>query len=120
MKRRIFRLANIMWQSALPPTLCTVFYIRFSSAHQKGFPLWMPIFQQMIETLRSFAILHHVRRLDISRISVIHTPFLTHQDRPTYNCHIDSHCPRLQNKWDGRPSRGVIGKPLVNPRTLAS
>jgi len=54
-RRRISRLANVVWQSALPPTLCaicvSVFYVQFTTGRQKGFQLWMPIFQQMIGKL---------------------------------------------------------------------
>ncbi|KAI9435745.1 hypothetical protein H4582DRAFT_2079345 [Lactarius indigo] len=38
-RKRISRLTNIVWQTALPPTLCTTFlcviYVRFSTAHQE-------------------------------------------------------------------------------------
>jgi len=103
-----------VWQSALPPTLCTicvsVIYIRFSTARQvsalpfypcSGF-FWRLVrgsslerrtlttgfpFSEKIavladgypgddrEALRSFAVLHDVRRFDLTciRISVVHT-----------------------------------------------
>ncbi|KAH9068036.1 hypothetical protein EDB83DRAFT_674644 [Lactarius deliciosus] len=50
-RKRISRLVNIVWQSALPPTLCaicvSVLYIQYTTVRQ----LWMPVIQQMIGKL---------------------------------------------------------------------
>ncbi|KAH9060675.1 hypothetical protein EDB87DRAFT_1831310 [Lactarius vividus] len=54
-RRRISRLVNIVWQSALPPTLCAVclsaLYIQYATSPQKRLQLWMPVIQQMIGKL---------------------------------------------------------------------
>ncbi|KAH9175766.1 hypothetical protein EDB89DRAFT_2227239 [Lactarius sanguifluus] len=54
-RRRIFRLANIVWQSALPPTLCTIclsaLYLRFVVAPEDVSLFWIPVIQAMIGKL---------------------------------------------------------------------
>ncbi|KAH8988325.1 hypothetical protein EDB92DRAFT_1948012 [Lactarius akahatsu] len=54
-RRRIFRLANIVWQSALPPTLCAIcvlaLYLRFAIAPERVVAFWMPVMQGTIGKL---------------------------------------------------------------------
>ncbi|KAH9034204.1 hypothetical protein EDB85DRAFT_2289122 [Lactarius pseudohatsudake] len=54
-RRRIFRLANIVWQSALPPTLCAIWvfalYFRFAIAPGRVPSFWIPVIQAMIGKL---------------------------------------------------------------------
>ncbi|KAH8988356.1 hypothetical protein EDB92DRAFT_1031495 [Lactarius akahatsu] len=54
-RKQISRLVNIVWQSALPPTLCaicvSVLYIQYTSVRQDQLQLWMPVIQQMIGKL---------------------------------------------------------------------
>ncbi|KAH9060674.1 hypothetical protein EDB87DRAFT_1576809 [Lactarius vividus] len=54
-RRRIFRLANIVWQSALPPTLSAIcvsaIYLRFATAPDKTSASWMPVIQSMVGKL---------------------------------------------------------------------
>ncbi|KAH9175781.1 hypothetical protein EDB89DRAFT_2066360 [Lactarius sanguifluus] len=54
-RKRISRLVNIVWQSALPPTLCaicvSVLYIQYTTVPQDQLQLWMPVIQQMIGKL---------------------------------------------------------------------
>lgn len=54
-RKRISRLVNIVWQSALPPTLCaicvSVLYIQYTTVRQDQLQLWMPVIQQMIGKL---------------------------------------------------------------------
>ncbi|KAH9175758.1 hypothetical protein EDB89DRAFT_2066341 [Lactarius sanguifluus] len=54
-RRRIFRLANIVWQSALPPTLCavciSVLYLRFGVAPGRVLAFWLPVMQATIGKL---------------------------------------------------------------------
>ncbi|KAH9068033.1 hypothetical protein EDB83DRAFT_673861 [Lactarius deliciosus] len=54
-RRRIFRLANIVWQSALPPTLCSIcvfaLYLRFTVAPGRVLAFWVPVVQAMIGKL---------------------------------------------------------------------
>ncbi|KAH9060658.1 hypothetical protein EDB87DRAFT_1683357 [Lactarius vividus] len=50
-RKRIFRLANIVWQSALPPTLCAIcvsaIYLRFAIAPDIVLALWLQSIQSM-------------------------------------------------------------------------
>ncbi|KAH9068010.1 hypothetical protein EDB83DRAFT_2519095 [Lactarius deliciosus] len=50
-RRRIFRLANILWQSALPPTLCAVcvsaVYLHYAIAPDIGMAIWLSVIQAM-------------------------------------------------------------------------
>ncbi|KAH9032552.1 hypothetical protein EDB84DRAFT_1561948 [Lactarius hengduanensis] len=64
-RKRISRLVNIVWQSALPPTLgaicLTGFYIQYATVPQVSSELlfWYPVLHGMIgKLLRSFAPLH--------------------------------------------------------------
>ncbi|KAH9034532.1 hypothetical protein EDB84DRAFT_1594746 [Lactarius hengduanensis] len=61
-RRRISRLVNIVWQSALPPTLCAVclsaLYIQYATSRQKQLQLWMPVIQQMIGKLYVLSLFH--------------------------------------------------------------
>jgi len=54
-RKRISRLTNIVWQSALPPTLCTiclcVVCVQFSAAHQVDLEYWPKVIQAMIGKL---------------------------------------------------------------------
>ncbi|KAN0136624.1 hypothetical protein V8E53_005671 [Lactarius tabidus] len=54
-RKRIFRLANIMWQSALLPTVCAIcvsaLYIRFAIAPTRELQFWLPVLQAMIGKL---------------------------------------------------------------------
>ncbi|KAH9034200.1 hypothetical protein EDB85DRAFT_1948156 [Lactarius pseudohatsudake] len=54
-RRRIFRLANIVWQSALPPTLCAIcvsaLYFRFTVAPERVLAFWVPVIQATIGKL---------------------------------------------------------------------
>ncbi|KAH9034221.1 hypothetical protein EDB85DRAFT_2289133 [Lactarius pseudohatsudake] len=54
-RRRIFRLANIVWQSALPPTLCAIcvsaLYLRFAIAPERASSFWIPVIQATIGKL---------------------------------------------------------------------
>ncbi|KAH9175779.1 hypothetical protein EDB89DRAFT_2066359 [Lactarius sanguifluus] len=54
-RRQIFRLANIVWQSALPPTLCAVcvsaLCLRFMIAPERVSALWMQAIQATIGKL---------------------------------------------------------------------
>ncbi|KAI9435748.1 hypothetical protein H4582DRAFT_2079348 [Lactarius indigo] len=63
-RRRISRLVNIVWQSALPPTLCAVclsaLYIQYVTSHQKQLQLWMPVIQQMIGKLYVLSLFHMI------------------------------------------------------------
>ncbi|KAI9448970.1 hypothetical protein BJY52DRAFT_1216092 [Lactarius psammicola] len=63
-RRRISRLVNIIWQSALPPTLCavcmSVFYIRYTTVPQGDLPFWFPVIQAMIGKLYVLSFLYMV------------------------------------------------------------
>ncbi|KAH9060672.1 hypothetical protein EDB87DRAFT_1683368 [Lactarius vividus] len=54
-RKQISRFANIIWQSAVPPTLCaicvSVFYIRFTIASQKKLQFWLTVTHAMIGKL---------------------------------------------------------------------
>jgi hypothetical protein len=54
-RKRISHLANIVWQSALPPTLCAiclcVLYIRFATERKKSSQYWLTVIQAMIGKL---------------------------------------------------------------------
>ncbi|KAF8266022.1 hypothetical protein EI94DRAFT_241449 [Lactarius quietus] len=54
-RKRISRFANIVWQSALPPTICAiclcVVYIRFVTGRQKSLQFWLTVIQAMIGKL---------------------------------------------------------------------
>ncbi|KAI9448975.1 hypothetical protein BJY52DRAFT_1216096 [Lactarius psammicola] len=54
-RKRIYRLVNIVWQSALPPTVCAIFvsvlYIQYTTARQKQLQLWLPVIQAFIGKL---------------------------------------------------------------------
>ncbi|KAN0136626.1 hypothetical protein V8E53_005673 [Lactarius tabidus] len=54
-RKRISRLADVVWQSALPPTLCTtclcVVYLQFSAAHRLDLEYWPMIIQATIGKL---------------------------------------------------------------------
>ncbi|KAH9039089.1 hypothetical protein EDB85DRAFT_317835 [Lactarius pseudohatsudake] len=54
-RRRIFRLVNIVWQSALPPTLCAIcvfaLYLRFAIAPDRVSAFWLPVIQATIGKL---------------------------------------------------------------------
>ncbi|KAH8988974.1 hypothetical protein EDB86DRAFT_2944821 [Lactarius hatsudake] len=55
MRKRISRFVNIVWQSAVPPTLCaigvSVIYIRFTIASQKRLQFWLTVAHAMIGKL---------------------------------------------------------------------
>ncbi|KAH8988378.1 hypothetical protein EDB92DRAFT_2011670 [Lactarius akahatsu] len=50
-RRRIFRLANIVWQSALPPTLCAIcvsaVYLHYAIAPDIAMAMWLSVIQAM-------------------------------------------------------------------------
>jgi len=54
-RKRISRLANVVWQTALPPTLCTiclcVIYVQFKAAHREDLRYWPKVIQAMIGKL---------------------------------------------------------------------
>ncbi|KAH9034756.1 hypothetical protein EDB85DRAFT_1946640 [Lactarius pseudohatsudake] len=54
-RKWISRIANIVWQSALPPTLCTiclsVIYVQYSTMRQTKMQLWSTVIQAMIGKL---------------------------------------------------------------------
>ncbi|KAH9162354.1 hypothetical protein EDB89DRAFT_2026150 [Lactarius sanguifluus] len=54
-RKCISRFANIVWQSALPPTLCTiclsVFYVQYSTMRQTNIQIWSTVIQAMIGKL---------------------------------------------------------------------
>jgi hypothetical protein len=54
-RKQISRLANLVWQSALPPTLCTVcvcvIYVQFGISHQEDLEYWPKVIQAMIGKL---------------------------------------------------------------------
>ncbi|KAI9448971.1 hypothetical protein BJY52DRAFT_1228032 [Lactarius psammicola] len=54
-RKRLSRLTNIVWQSALPPTLCTiclcVLYVQFSTMHQEKLMHWPKVIQATIGKL---------------------------------------------------------------------
>ncbi|KAI9448980.1 hypothetical protein BJY52DRAFT_1364182 [Lactarius psammicola] len=54
-RRRLSRLVNIVWQSALPPSVCavtvSVLYIQYTTTRPNQLQLWMPVVQQMIGKL---------------------------------------------------------------------
>jgi len=54
-RKRITRLVNIVWQSALPPTLCAittfVLYFLFSTAVRITAEIWFPVIQAMMGKL---------------------------------------------------------------------
>lgn len=54
-RKWISRFANIVWQSALPPTLCTiclsVFYVQYSTVRQTKVRSWLTVIQAMIGKL---------------------------------------------------------------------
>ncbi|KAH8988989.1 hypothetical protein EDB86DRAFT_2831753 [Lactarius hatsudake] len=91
-RKRIFRLANIVWQSALPPTLCAVLYIQFSSARQLAGAT------DADDRL-------HVSALDAD------FPVDDRKALRSFAFYIIPG-PRLQHKWDGRPLRGDITSDL--------
>ncbi|KAH8988971.1 hypothetical protein EDB86DRAFT_2831733 [Lactarius hatsudake] len=61
-RKRISRLVNIVWQYALPPTLCAVclsaLYIQYATSRQKQLQLWTPVIQQMIGKLYVLSLFH--------------------------------------------------------------
>ncbi|KAI9448972.1 hypothetical protein BJY52DRAFT_1192966 [Lactarius psammicola] len=54
-RKRLSRLTNVVWQSALPPTLCTiclcVLYVQYSTVRQKTLQYWLTVIQAMIGKL---------------------------------------------------------------------
>jgi len=54
-RKRISRLANVVWRSALLPTLCTiclcVVYVQFRAAHQENLKYWPKVIQAAIGKL---------------------------------------------------------------------
>jgi len=54
-RKRISRLTNIVWQSALLPTLCTtclcVVYVKICAAHQVDLEYWAEVIQAMLGKL---------------------------------------------------------------------
>ncbi|KAH9969377.1 hypothetical protein BGW80DRAFT_630963 [Lactifluus volemus] len=54
-RRRIVRLIAMVWQSAVPPTLCTIYlcvaYVQFSLATPKTLQLWFTVIQGLIGKL---------------------------------------------------------------------
>ncbi|KAI9464058.1 hypothetical protein BJY52DRAFT_883715 [Lactarius psammicola] len=54
-RKLIHRLVNVVWQSALPPTVCaicvSVFYVKFSTARPQRPQFWLMVFQAMIGKL---------------------------------------------------------------------
>ncbi|KAI0296971.1 hypothetical protein B0F90DRAFT_996199 [Multifurca ochricompacta] len=54
-RRRIAGLMTTVWQSAVPPTLCTIFlavlYIQYCNTREKKLELWFPVIQAMIGKL---------------------------------------------------------------------
>ncbi|KAH8988973.1 hypothetical protein EDB86DRAFT_400204 [Lactarius hatsudake] len=63
-RKRISRLVNIVWRSALPPTLCAiciaVLFIQYTTAPQSESPSWLPVIQAMIGKLYTLSLLHMV------------------------------------------------------------
>ncbi|KAH9175776.1 hypothetical protein EDB89DRAFT_2066356 [Lactarius sanguifluus] len=63
-RKRISRLVNIVWASALPPTLCAiciaVLFIQYTTAPQSGLPSWLPVIQAMIGKLYILSLLYMV------------------------------------------------------------
>ncbi|KAH8999790.1 hypothetical protein EDB83DRAFT_2533958 [Lactarius deliciosus] len=63
-RKRISRLVNIVWRSALPPTLCAiciaVLFIQYTTAPQSESPSWLPVIQAMIGKLYILSLLHMV------------------------------------------------------------
>ncbi|KAI9435744.1 hypothetical protein H4582DRAFT_620317 [Lactarius indigo] len=63
-RKKISRLVNIVWQSALPPTLCaicvTVLYIQYTTVPQSEMPFWFPVIQAMIGKLYVLSLLYTV------------------------------------------------------------
>ncbi|KAF8266026.1 hypothetical protein EI94DRAFT_1803661 [Lactarius quietus] len=63
-RKRISRLANIVWQSALPPTLCSIcvaiLYIQYTTVRQTQLQLWMPVVQQMIGKLYALSLFYMI------------------------------------------------------------
>ncbi|KAH9034528.1 hypothetical protein EDB84DRAFT_1486686 [Lactarius hengduanensis] len=63
-RKRISRLVNIIWRSALPPTLCAiciaVLFIQYTTAPQSVSPSWLPVIQAMIGKLYILSLLYMV------------------------------------------------------------
>ncbi|KAH9060673.1 hypothetical protein EDB87DRAFT_1683369 [Lactarius vividus] len=72
-RKQISRLVNIVWRSALPPTLCTicmtVLYIQYTAAPQSESPPWLPVIQAMIGKLYILSLLYMVCVASISPAS---------------------------------------------------
>ncbi|KAH9034533.1 hypothetical protein EDB84DRAFT_1578166 [Lactarius hengduanensis] len=78
-RRRIFRLANIVWQSALPPTLCAVcvfaLYFRFAIAPERVLAFWVPVIQATIGKLYVISLFYMMCVASISSASRWFTTF---------------------------------------------
>ncbi|KAH9001742.1 hypothetical protein EDB92DRAFT_1966600 [Lactarius akahatsu] len=74
-RKSVTRLVNVVWQSALPPTLCAictlVLYLLFTTASQMAVQFWFPVVQAMIGKLYILSlfymmcVLRYRLRLDI-------------------------------------------------------
>ncbi|KAI9448974.1 hypothetical protein BJY52DRAFT_293564 [Lactarius psammicola] len=75
-RKRVFRLANIVWQSALPPTVCAIcmcaMYIRFGIAPQKELQMWLSVVQAMVGKLYVLSLFY-----------MVNTQSLQSDERPT-------------------------------------
>ncbi|KAH9043001.1 hypothetical protein EDB84DRAFT_1559287 [Lactarius hengduanensis] len=72
-RKSVTRLVNVVWQSALPPTLCAictfVFYILFATAPQMAVQLWFPVVQAMIGKLYILSLFYMMCVASISSAS---------------------------------------------------
>ncbi|KAH8988360.1 hypothetical protein EDB92DRAFT_1948037 [Lactarius akahatsu] len=72
-RKRISRLVNIIWRSALPPTLCAiciaVLFIQYTTAPLSESPSWLPVIQAMIGKLYILSLLYMVCVASISPAS---------------------------------------------------
>ncbi|KAH8988991.1 hypothetical protein EDB86DRAFT_2003069 [Lactarius hatsudake] len=63
-RRRIFRLANIVWQSALPPTLCAIcmsaVYLHYAIAPDIVLAIWLTVIQAMTGKLYVLSLLYMI------------------------------------------------------------
>ncbi|KAI9435749.1 hypothetical protein H4582DRAFT_620463 [Lactarius indigo] len=76
-RKLISRLVNIIWQSALPPTLCAicvaVLYIRYTTVRQNQLQLWMPIVQQVIGKLYVLSLFYIMCVTSVSSVARRHS-----------------------------------------------
>ncbi|KAI9438295.1 hypothetical protein H4582DRAFT_2129267, partial [Lactarius indigo] len=122
-RKSISRFANIVWQSALPPTLCTIFlsifYVQFSTTRQAKTQSWQTVIQAMIGKLYVLSLFYtiNVRPLQPDEQP---TTFISTFTVPTEVVHTltrdarggDATCGQISAEFDGLRF-SVLYSPLV-------